>query len=254
MQTSNSTFPRLLARFQGCEDGDCVVKCRGAEFKVHRSTLREHSPILDAYIACCDKKDEKVVLELHNFSVQTVQALLEFMYCANYSLGRDTIKDLEPECGSGPEVMGTGAYWDAVTAIGQKNLLAACKFHIRVGIAARYYQMNSLDDLSGRKFESSLSGVQVDGLAVVVQNADRLIVDVETQRMVAGAVAGAIQKEDNKHHLENLKMTKGFRGLVAEHLECWRKADEAVLKRLREPRSASERRQYRYEHRHSLDR
>ncbi|CAH0020609.1 unnamed protein product [Clonostachys rhizophaga] len=225
----------LLGTFQDCEDSDCVVKCRGAEFKVHQSTLREASPLLDVYFGCCSKKDEKVVLGLHDFGMHTVQALLEFMYCANYSLGSDTIKDLKTKCETGPEAMGTAAFWNSENTIGQENLVAACMFHMTVGIAARYYEMNSLDDLSRHKFEMSLSGVEAEGLAQVARNADRPTVDLETQRLVARAVVGAMQNEDNKHHLKYLdmsKMSEEFRKLVNENLACRLKAEENLSKRL----------------------
>jgi hypothetical protein len=222
----------LLARFQDCEDSDCVVKCRRAEFQVHQNTLREASPILDAYFGCCSKKDKKVVLRLHDFRMHTVQALLEFMYCANYSSGPDTIENLEPEYETGPEAMGTAAFCDSMNPIVQKNRVAACKFHMTVGIAARYYEMNSLDDLSRRKFMSSLSGVEAKGLAQVVRNAHRLTVDLETQRMVARAVGGAMQNENNKHHFKYLKISKEFHRLVNEDLACRLKAEENLSKRL----------------------
>ncbi|CAI6099241.1 unnamed protein product [Clonostachys chloroleuca] len=225
----------LLAMFQDCEDSDCVVKCRGAEFKVYQSTLRKASPLLDVYFGCCSKKGEKEVLLLHDFRVYTVQALLEFMYCANYSLGSDTIKDLKTECETGPKAMGTGAFWNSKNTIGQKNLVAACMFHMTVGIAARYYGMNSLDDLSRHKFEISLSGVEAEGLAQVARNADRLTVDLETRRLVARAVVGAMQNDDNKHdfkYLDMSKMSEEFRKLLNENLACRLKAEENLSKRL----------------------
>ncbi|CAG9985025.1 unnamed protein product [Clonostachys byssicola] len=190
----------LLAWLQDCEDSDCVVKCGDAEFKVHQSILREASPLLDVYLSCSSTKHKKVVSVPHNFGMYTMQALLEFMYDDNYSFEPDTK--------------------------GQKDLVAACKFHITVGIAARWYEMDgedSLDDLSRRKLKSSLPGVEADGLAQIVRSANQLAVDFKTQRMVARAVARAMQNENNKHYFKHLDMSEDFRGLVNFFFQDWLK-------------------------------
>ncbi|VUC28788.1 unnamed protein product [Clonostachys rosea] len=218
---------KLLARFQDCKDSDCVVQCRGASFKVEQAKLRDKSPFFDDVIGGCYKNVEKVVLSVQHFRPHTIDAVLEFMYRNDYSLGLDIMRDLEPECETWAEAKGTAESWDL--------------FHLAVGVAARFYEMESLSDHSRKKFGSCLSGVQAKGLAKLVPKADQLTIDLETQRMVAGAVAGAMQNEDNKSHFEFLKMTDEFRGLVEEYLEYRRKAREAVSKRLQEIQSTKSR-------------
>ena len=147
-------------------DADFVIKCADREWKVHKAIISNASPTLSKMCHSELKEGQSGVAEIVEFSADTVQFMLEYIYKRDYGLLNNNRPSTESTKPAGDDEGTDGNPVDSPVANLNDKLLA----HIEVVGIADFCQINLLKDLAVKKFDAvSEQGWSADGFVDVVK-------------------------------------------------------------------------------------
>ncbi|KAK7718094.1 hypothetical protein SLS63_010577 [Diaporthe eres] len=135
---------------------DLQLSCEGRDFAVHKAILCSQSRVISAECEGNFEESRTNVIKIEEFNAETVHAMLEFLYCGDYSVtpSHNESKYLDPRLDvsaqageNGDEVSRMNEFFDSVAAVTKQRLST----HLYANAIGDYYDIQPLCTLARSK-------------------------------------------------------------------------------------------------------